>query len=529
MKKQSAPLMLLLTLLVSFNAYCLPNLNSLPTASATIYLDFDGQTVNSPYWNSGSTLNCLPSGLSDVQITEVFNRVSEDYRPFNINITTDLTKYIAAPLSQRMRVIITPTSNWFQGVGGVAFTGSFKWGDDTPAFVFCDRLGPNSAKMIAECCSHESGHTVGLSHQSKYDGTCNLTATYNDGIGIGINAWAPIMGNSYYRNMTGWNNGPTPYGCSNKQDNLSIITSQNGFSFRADDYSDSIHLNPTTLLLTGANVDGIITTTTDQDAFTFTLAANAILHLDAKPYSVDANYQGANLDVKLLLYNSNKVLLNTYDPATTMNVVIDTVLNSGTYYLVVDGAGNNNVDDYGSLGSYSIKASIGGVLPIRNITLSGKTANNKHDLNWAIIADEPVQSIVIESSSDGIHFNSIFNNISASAKSFVYAPYQHADLYYRIKATSVLNQSMYSNTIMLKGTTKTGKPFKVSTFVRAEITVNADIAFQYQLSDINGNMLARGMGQAGYNSVDVSRYQSGMYVLQIINNNQKQIERIVKQ
>ena len=48
-------------------------------------------------------------------------------------------------------------------------------------FVFSDRLGPKSSKMIAECCSHESGHAVGLSHQSTYDGTCNLTATYNEG------------------------------------------------------------------------------------------------------------------------------------------------------------------------------------------------------------------------------------------------------------------------------------------------------------------------------------------------------------
>ena len=86
--------------------------------------------------------------------------------------------------------------------------------------------------MVAECCSHESGHTLGLSHQSKYDDGCHLTATYNEGTGSGETAWAPIMGNSYYRNMSGWNNGPTPYGCGSNQDNLSIITSQNGFGYR---------------------------------------------------------------------------------------------------------------------------------------------------------------------------------------------------------------------------------------------------------------------------------------------------------
>jgi hypothetical protein len=46
-----------------------------------------------------------------------------------------------------------------------------------------------------------------------------------------------------------------------------------------------------------------------------------------------------------------------------MNVAVDTVLDSGDYYIVVDGAGNGNVDDYGSLGSYNINTKIGSLLP----------------------------------------------------------------------------------------------------------------------------------------------------------------------
>ncbi len=143
-------------ILISLKSYSLPKLSSFPSAKATIYLDFDGQTVSGTSWNGGSTFYCMPAQVTDDQITEIFNRVSEDYRPFNINITTDSTVFLAAPLTQRVRVIITPTSAWYPGVGGVAFTGSFIWGDDTPAFVFSDMLG-NNTKMIAECCTHESG------------------------------------------------------------------------------------------------------------------------------------------------------------------------------------------------------------------------------------------------------------------------------------------------------------------------------------------------------------------------------------
>lgn len=528
MKKPSAPLMLLLALLVSFNVHSLPVLNSLPQAAATIYLDFDGHNVNSAYWNGGTPFTCATSGMTDAQITEVFNRVAEDYRPFDINITTDENKFTAAPLSKRMRVVITPTSSWFTGVGGVSFTGSFKWGDDTPSFVFSDRLGPNNPKLVGECCSHESGHTVGLSHQSKYDGACALTATYNEGEGTGEASWAPIMGNSYYRNMSGWSVGPTPYGCTNLQDNLSVITSQNGFSYRTDDYSDDINNNPVPFTISGDDVNGIISTNTDKDAFSFSLAQNSIIHISIKPFSISANNQGANLDVKMSLYNSSKQIIRTFDPPASMNVVLDTVLNSGTYFMLVDGAGNRNITNYGSLGSYTISSSAGSVLPIHNVTLTGRPEKNKHLLSWSIVSDEPVKWITVESSTDGIRFNPM-HTLSNLSSNFAYAPTETSDLYYRLKVTSPLNQVTYSNIIKLKLPAKSGKPFTVATFIQNEITVTAGETFQYLLSDANGKAVAQGSGQAGLNKINMGRVPGGMYVLQLLSNNRQQTERIIKQ
>jgi len=528
MKKPSAPLLLILVMLVSFNGFSLPVLNSLPSANATIYLDFDGQNINCAYWNAGTPFTCAPSGMTDAQITEVFKRVAEDYRPFEINITTDESKFLAAPLSARLRVIITPTSSWFTGVGGVSFIGSFKWGDDTPSFVFSDRLGPKNPKLVAECCSHESGHAVGLSHQSKYDGTCNLTATYNDGAGTGEASWAPIMGNSYYRNMSGWNNGPTPYGCSNTQDNLSIITSQNGFTYRKDDYSDDININPTPIALNGANVEGVIATTSDKDAFSFNLSHNSKIQINIKPFSVEANYQGANLDVKMSLYNSSRELIRTFDPAMSMDVALDTILNMGAYYILVDGAGNNNIDDYGSLGSYSVSSSAVYVLPLRGVSLTGIADKNKHSLKWDIQLDEPLKLVNVESSTDGIHFNSL-NTINGLSNNFIYTPFQKSDLYYRLKVTSFLNKIVYSNTIKINGVSNSGAVFSTSTFIRQEITVNAAENYQFMVSDMNGNAIARGNGKAGFNKIDMSRSPGGLYILQLYSNNQRQTERIIKQ
>jgi hypothetical protein len=527
MKKLFTPIVIVL-LMLTLPGVAVPKLSSYPSATATIFLDFDGHRVSGAAWNSGTPLNCAPSGMSDTEITEAFNRTAEDYRPFNINITTDSTVFLAAPLSKRIRIIVTPTSSWYPGVGGVAYVGSFNWGDDTPGFVFCDRLGPNSPKMVGECCSHESGHTVGLSHQSKYDVSCvTPVEQYNSGTGSGEPGWAPIMGNSYYKNMSNWNNGPTPYGCTNIQDNLSIITTTNSFGYRTDDYSDT--LNAATTFLAGGNFikSGIISTNADKDAFAFTIAQNASFHLTAIPFNVGANNLGANLDIKMEIYNGAGALINTYDPAAAMSVIIDTVLNTGTYYIKIDGSGNINTGEYGSLGSYTITG-INAILPIKDVALSGNTDNNKHNLNWGIVADEAIKTIVVETAADGIHFNRLVSLTSGTK--FSYSPLQNGSLYYRLKVTSVLDHTLYSNTIFLKGINPAGdNNFTVSTFIRNEIMVNAAVPFQYQLIDINGRTITKGAGATGVNHLSISNQPNGIYIIKIFSNNKEQTERIIKQ
>lgn len=517
--------LLMVLLLFSAKTYSLPKLNSFPTATATIFIDFDGHTVMSSSWNGGNPLFCAPAALTDLQMIEIFNRVSEDYRPFNVNITTDSTTFLSAPLNRRIRIIVTPTSAWCPGVGGVAYIGSFVWGDDTPAFVFSDRLA-NSPKYIGECVSHESGHTVGLAHQSSYDSSCNMTEQYATGNGGGETSWAPIMGNSYYRNMTGWNFGPTPSGCATVQDNLTIITSQNGFTYRPDDYTETLDALTTPLNST-FSLDGIITTNTDKDAFRYELTEPSAIHIEATPFRLNTGNAGSDLDIQVDLYNSSNVLINSYDPIDKMNVVIDTVLDRGTYYFVITGAGNLNTGDYGSLGSYTFSGSKG-ALPIHDISLSGNDDRNRHTLTWNIIADEPIKKQVLEISSNGTEFKPL-TTVDVSEKKFGYVPYQSGTLYYRLKATSVIDQEAYSNIIALRSTGKNAKLFSVSTLIHNEITVNGSDGYEYMVADANGRIIKKGKGTAGINRIDMADYAAGLYVIQIINQSAKQTERIIKQ
>lgn len=501
-------------------------LNSFPSAKATIYLDFDGEYVITPMWNYGSPLNCDAAGMSDAQITEVFNRVAEDYRPFNVNITTDENTFLNAPEDMRMRVIVTPTSSWYTGVGGIAFVGSFTWGDDTPCFVFCDRLGKKS-KLVAECCSHESGHTLGLSHQAKYDASCMLTATYNDGTGSGEIAWAPIMGNSYYRNMSGWNNGPTPYGCSNVQDNLSIITSQNGFTYRTDDYADDFSTTSEINNPLMINIPGIISTNMDKDVIKLNLPQNTAFRLQANPFSVADNNEGADLDIKLSLYKSDKSLIATYDPTNSMSVTIDTILMAGSYYLVVEGTGNSFAAEYGSLGSY-ILSGVPGVLPICNATLAGEAAKTQHHLSWTLACEQVIKTVSLQESTDGLNYTDKAS-IELKQKSINLDVNNSREIFYRLKLVTLGENTLYSNIIALKQPGEPTSAFTVTSLVHDQLRVNAPAAFTYRLFDLNGNMVMKGSAAAGYSSIDVNNKPNGMYVLQLFSEGRQQAKKIMKQ
>jgi hypothetical protein len=197
-----------------------------PYGKWVILLDFDGENVNSLYWNGGRPFYATPSGLGPVEINNITDSVKLDFSQFSsIVVTTDSTVYNAASILRRQRVIITENWEFYCGInacaGGVAFIESIKWGLDVPCFVFSKALGYRQ-KNIFEACSHEVGHTVGLYHQSLYNDTCGFVTDYNPGFGTGSTSRAPIMGNSYSR-IGYWWIGPNSFGCTNIQNDSLII------------------------------------------------------------------------------------------------------------------------------------------------------------------------------------------------------------------------------------------------------------------------------------------------------------------
>ena len=208
-----------------------------------MHLDFDGHTTTGTTWNAASGLSSIVSPAYDPSndgptfndtelgmIQRIWQRVTEDFAPFQVNVTTEdpgaaaLSRSGSGDTQWGVRVVIT--EDWDGcNCGGFAYLNSFNDSIDEPVFVF------NTSEIkVSAASSHEVGHAVGLSH----DGLTTGTEYYN-GHGSRQTGYGPIMGSGYYRNMTTWDEGDY-FQSNNQQNDWQIITTQNGFGYRADDH-----------------------------------------------------------------------------------------------------------------------------------------------------------------------------------------------------------------------------------------------------------------------------------------------------
>ena len=321
-------------------------LESLAGAPTCMLLDFDGQYVAGTAWNEGRPINAAPAKMSSRQAEDAWELVSEDFRPFNVNITTSEAVFNRYPKTKRMRCIITPTNTAAPGAGGVAIFGSFRWDDDTPCWVFLN----DNPKSSGEAISHELGHTVDLGHDT-------APGQGPDGYYTGQGDWSPIMGVGYYKPITQWNRGEYR-DAYNRQDDLATIE---GFlGYRGDDHSNQRD-GATRINVQDNRIDtqtGIIERTGDQDFFRFRCGKGEV-SLDIQ--TID-NY--GNLDIQATLYKNSGDRVGVFnDPG--LNVKVKTQLAAGEYYLAIDGVGagdprTTGYSDYASLGSFTITGTVAG-------------------------------------------------------------------------------------------------------------------------------------------------------------------------
>jgi PKD repeat protein len=375
LKKYFTSVAFIMAITIGTNYAQIPILNSLPSSPYVIFLDFDGHTVSGTSWNavynSGNPIVCAPSGYDDAKINTVFNYTANDFGVFNINVTTDSVVFNNAPLLQKVRVVITPTQGWFPySAGGVAYFYSFTSPTNNVCFGFTGSLAYDGG-YTGELCSHEVGHTLGLSHHSEYNSSCAKIAEYLGGAGSGETGWAPIMGVGYYKNMTTWSNLAYNSGCTNAQSDLEIIVApfNNGVAYKTDEHGNDNTTTSNLNITTGNFSDsGIITNTNDVDVFKINVSTKSFININALPKSFGANNTKANLDILLLLKDAAGNTIDTKNPVTTLDATMSNVLlNPGNYFIYIDGSTNPNQNGYGSIGQFFIT---GSVIPVVSTTVT---------------------------------------------------------------------------------------------------------------------------------------------------------------
>lgn len=421
-------------------------LESYPTSEYVIYIDYDGEVVSGDFWNDrnndGQDIICAPSGLSDEAIYAIWQIVSEDYKPFNINVTTRRDVYDAVHYSKSQMLIITESSSWYSNTSkGVGRFWSFK-NNTSPCFVFSNKFGswPNN---IGGVSSHELGHAFGLHH----DGSSSTS--YYQGHGM----WNTIMGGNFSKKTTQFSKGEYE-DANNTEDDLFIITETSGLPYKNDDHGSVIE-SATLLLGDGENIEeqnnnGVIERSTDVDYFSFYTSGGLI----------DLKFTGAvpkpNLNIKVTLYDEGSQELVLSDIPNEVYASIQTTVSEGRYYLKIEGVGEadpltNGYSDYASLGYYGIEGTVENLDNSNpKVSFLAPQKGNTIQMRPFRVVELKVKASDVDGTIKKVEFEIEEESITANKEGEFYVAYWIPDTYktYLIKAKVVDDEGKQGHTVI---------------------------------------------------------------------------------
>jgi photosystem II stability/assembly factor-like uncharacterized protein len=200
---------------------------------------------------------------------------------------------------------------------------------------------------------------------------------------------------------------------------------------------------------------------------------------------------------------------------------------------------NDNTIVAATHGRGMFSANILDVLPLRDITLSGfLQGDNQSMLTWRSTDPSNRVKYFVQYSTDGINFNQVAE-VPANTTSFKHTLNASVG-YYRIMGIEPNSAPVFSNIINLKSS----RPFKglqvkitpnpISTNASFTLTSSSSKDYTFQVCNVQGSVLKQGTGSMqGSNStnipIDASKLPTGMYVLRIIQGNDRVSSSFIKQ
>ncbi len=206
------------------------------------------------------------------------------------------------------------------------------------------------------------------------------------------------------------------------------------------------------------------------------------------------------------------------------------------FVLATDSVGNREI-----LRPGEIKSSfIGIALPVTWLYFRGTNQNKNNLLEWATANEQNSKEFKVERSLDGSNFTDI-GTVAAAGNSNTTRSYNYTDrnidrlnstvMYYRLRQIDLDNRYKYSTVIRLTYKEKETPhsivyPNPASTVITISIGDKKLIGTMASVFDMNGKLLQNITISGDSQTIDISRYMNGIYLIRLEN---KETLRIVKQ
>ena len=395
-----------------------PQLNSLPGADYTLYLDLGGFTFDGTW--GGRTPGATPAfanqtvaftAAQQTNITRVWAVAAQKFVGLDVNVTTvdpavaglagqglaytdGNRQAFYGGLSHFEHTVVGGTGDWYNNAdpqnpssaAGVSYLGGANFGGSqgNTNWVFSAKF--TTLKGISEVISHEDGHALGLSHQSDVYPNTPTTIEYsknNDASGPG--SFSPIMGRfngqrGTFRNGTKLDDS-APGGFS-LQNDVAVIN--NLPDMRAVDDGVSHDLSrPTPIVLSGSSIgprgasgylkpvdflnpDPMGVDSYTKDYFSFGSNGGPLtikLTAGSSFFAANANDYGETFEGLLKIFNLDGTLVaTTVLSADTYSATFSGTLAAGAYVAEVSDIGGyqstyDATAQYYTMGAYFLNGS----------------------------------------------------------------------------------------------------------------------------------------------------------------------------